>query len=363
MSLALEQAARGCGCVEPNPMVGAVIVRDGKVIGQGHHERFGGPHAEVEAIASARSAGADPAGATMYVSLEPCCHQGKTPPCTQAIVQAGLARVVAAMADPDPNVSGKGLAALRADGVEVSVGVGSTEARKLLAAYVKLRTTGRPWIICKWAQTLDGRIATYKRHSKWITGQDARRRAHEIRGICDGVCVGVGTVWDDDPMLTNRSGSGRRPARVVLDEALEIPTSCRLLGSVEAAPVIVVAREDASPVIANSLTQAGAEVLSLPSGDGGVDLGALLDELGRRQWTRLLVEGGRGVHGSFLRQGLVDELIVFVAPRLLGGFHSLGPVDWDDVGSIEEAMKLPAPEVEQVGPDVLLRYVLNASNG
>lgn len=360
MALALELAERGRGSVEPNPMVGAVIVRDGKVIGKGYHRRFGGPHAEIEAIEAARSAGEPTGGATLYVTLEPCCHQGKTPPCTEAIAAAGIARVVAAMEDPDAHVAGKGLAALRAAGVEVAVGVQAAQARQLLAAYTKLRTAGRPWVICKWAQTLDGRIATHKRHSKWITGEPARQRAQQLRGLCDGVCVGVGTVWDDDPLLTNRSGTGRQPVRVVLDERLEIPASCRLLSTVDAAPVIVATLADSSQIIAESLARAGAEILPLPAGPGGVDLGALLDELGRRQWTRLLVEGGRSVLGSFLRQGLTDELMVFVAPRILGGFASLGPVDWEDVDTVDHAMDLPRPRVEHIDGDILLHYLLNA---
>ena len=362
MRRALELARRGRGAVEPNPTVGAVVVRDGRVIGEGWHKAFGGPHAEVEAIAAVRSAGHDPAGATMYVTLEPCCHQGKTPPCTDAIIAGGIARVVAAMEDPDPQVAGGGLAALRAAGVEVACGVLEAQARELLAAYVKLRTTGRPWVICKWAQSLDGRIATFTGDSKWISSEQSRGRVHELRGRCDGVCVGVGTVRADDPLLTNRSGSGRQPARVVLDESLEMPLDCKLLAGTDVSPVIVVARQGADAAASEALTGAGAEVLALPAAPGGVDLAALLDELGRRRWTCLLVEGGGGVLGSFIGQGLADELLVFVAPRLVGGTRSPGPVDWGDVEAIEQAMALPAPRVEQIGPDVLLRYVLNESN-
>jgi len=358
MARALELAALGRGSVEPNPMVGAVIVRDGQVLGEGYHRRFGGPHAEVEAITAARSAGADPAGATLYVTLEPCCHHGKTPPCTEAILEAKISRVVAAMEDPDEHVCGKGLAALRRGGVEVVTGIMQDQARRLLAPYIKLRTTARPWVICKWAQSLDGRIATYTRHSKWISGEAARRRVHRLRGVCDGVCVGIGTVWDDDPELTNRSGSGRQPARVVLDADLEIPPTCRLLQTLEVAPVIVATREDASAHVARSLAAAGAEVLPLPGGRRGIDLGALLEELGRREWTHLLVEGGRGVISSFLREGLADELMVFVAPLLLGDEGGLGPVQLPNVRTVDEGMRLPAPEVERIGGDVLLRFVL-----
>ena len=357
MARALALAQRGRGAVEPNPMVGAVIVRQGKLIGEGWHQRFGGPHAEVEAISAA--AGADLAGATMYVTLEPCCHHGKTPPCTQAILDANIARVVAAMEDPDSQVAGKGIQALRAGGVEVVVGVCQDQARRLLAAYVKLRTTATPWVICKWAQSLDGKIATHTGHSRWISGEHARHRVHLLRSQCDGVCVGLGTVVADDPLLTNRSGSGRQPARLVLDGQLNIPLNCRLLGTIDVAPVIVATRSDAPQAAAEAIAAAGAEVLPLPAGPGGVDLAALLAELGRRQWTHLLVEGGRAVLGQFIAADLADELMVFVAPRLIGGQKSLGPVDWPDVDTVDQVPQLPPPQVEQIGPDVLLRYFLH----
>jgi len=363
MARALELARRGRGRVEPNPMVGAVLVRDGAVIGEGYHEHFGGAHAEVAALASARSAGIDPAGATMYVTLEPCCHHAKTPPCTEAIIRAGIARVVVATTDPDERVAGKGIAALRSAGVEVVVGVMAREARRLLAAYFTLRTQGRPWVICKWAQSLDGRIATFTGQSRWISSEQSRRRAHLLRGQCDGVCVGAGTVMADDPLLTNRSGAGRQPARVVLDARLEISPTCRLLGSTDVSPVIVVTPAPAPADRAGALRAAGAELLELPRADGGVELSALLAELGKREWTYLLVEGGRGVLGSFIRSGLADELMVFVAPLLVGGRRSLGPVDWEDVATIDQAMRLTTPQVERIGPDLLLRYVLGEPEG
>ncbi len=360
MSRALDLARRGRGSVEPNPMVGAVIVRNGRIIGEGWHKQFGGPHAEVEAIAAARAAGADPAGATMYVTLEPCCRHGKTPPCTEAVIAAGITRVVAAMEDPDPNVAGGGLSALREAGIEVVTGVMEAEARKLLSAYTKLRTKGMPWVICKWAQSLDGKIATHTGGSKWITGESSRRRVHEIRSLCDGICVGVGTVRADDPLLTNRNGSGGQPIRLILDGNLEISPDCRLMRSIDVAPVIIATRQDAPPDALKTLTRAGAEVLTLPAGRGGVDLSALLKELGRQQWTYLLVEGGRNVHSEFLAQGMADELLVFIAPKIIGGPGSLGPVDWADIDGIDEAFSLPRPQVEQIDDDVLLRYVLSA---
>ena len=354
MARALELARRGRGSVEPNPTVGAVIVRDGEIIGEGWHGAFGGPHAEVEAIAAARQGGADPAGATMYVTLEPCCHHGKTPPCTEAIIAAGIARVVVAMKDPDPNVGGGGMADLRAAGVEVECGVGAEAAGELLAAYVKLRTTGRPWVICKWAQSRDGRIATPPGESQWISGEQSRARAGELRSQCDGVCVGVGTVIADDPLLTNRSGSGRQPARVVLDSQLRIPLDCQLLATAGEAPVIVAALADAPADRAEGVAAKGAEVLRLPPGPGGVDLSALLDNLGARQWTNLLIEGGGEVLHAIISQGLADELMVFIAPREIGGAEPA----WRGLASVAEGIDLPVPEVQQVGQDMLNRYVL-----
>jgi diaminohydroxyphosphoribosylaminopyrimidine deaminase/5-amino-6-(5-phosphoribosylamino)uracil reductase len=355
MLRALELAARGRGAVEPNPMVGAVLVRDGRVLTEGRHRRFGGPHAEAEALAAAAAAGVDVAGATAYVTLEPCCHTNKkTPPCTEALIAAGVARVVAAVEDPDPNVSGRGLARLREAGIAAEAGLCEAEARRLIAGYLKLRTVGRPWVICKWAQSLDGRIATASGDSKWISGEPARRRVHEVRSWCDGVCVGVRTLAADDPLLTNRGGTGRQPTRVVLDAALNTPPDCRLIQTAREVPVLIAAAEGAPADRAALLTGAGAEVLRLPAPAGRIDLPALLDELGRRQWTYLLVEGGSAVHGSFLGAGLADELMVFLAPRLIG--PGLPPAELPEIERIERALPLGRPEVESIGDDLLLRY-------
>jgi len=355
MARALELARRGRGAVEPNPMVGAVIVREGQVIGEGWHRKFGGPHAEVEAIEAARRAGEDTAGGTMYVTLEPCCHQGKTPPCAEAIKAAGIARVVAAMADPDRNVAGGGLEALRAGGIEVTCGVCGETAGELLAAYVKLRTTGRPWVICKWAQWRDGPITAPPGESRWISGDQSRARVHRLRSLCDGICVGVGTAVADDPLLTNRSGSGDQPVRVVLDSRGRIPLDSQLLTTAGQSPVIVATGPDAPDAAVEAIAATAAEVIKLPAGAGGVALPALLDELGRRRWTNLLIEGGAKVHHSFISQGLADELLVFVAPREIGG----GEHAWRGLASVAEIVSLPEPQIEQVGADVLKRYVLN----
>ena len=352
MRTALEYAVQGRGAVEPNPMVGAIIVRDGEEIARGWHRAFGGPHAEREALAAAAASGADVTGATMVVTLEPCCHTGKTPPCTDAILEAGIARVVVAMADPDENVSGRGIAVLRDAGVEVTVGVCEAEARELLAAYVKLRTQGRPWVICKWAQTADGYLALPPRKGRWISGQASRTRVHEIRSWCDGILVGAGTVLADDPLLTNRSGAGKQPVRVVLDSHLRTPPDSNLVRTAGESPVLVVTSAAAPSDRADELRTAGVEVIELPSRDEGVDLDALLDELGRRRWTYLLVEGGTTVLESFTSTGLADELLVFVSP-IEGGEDAMGLPRFDiadlDVECTEEIV---------LGDDLLRRCVL-----
>lgn len=315
MRIALGCAELGRGAVEPNPMVGCVIVRDGREVGRGWHRRFGGPHAEREAIAAARAAGHELRGATMYVTLEPCCHHGKTPPCTDAILGCGAARVVTAMVDPDEHVAGKGLSILREAGVAVDVGVCEAEARELLRGYIKLRTTGRPWVICKWAQTADGLLALPPGAGRWVSCEESRRLVHQTRSWCDGVLAGIGTVLADDPLLNNRSGAGKQPARVVLDSNLRLPTDAALVRSVDQASVTAVTvAGSADGERAEALRGLGVEVLAMPADESGIRLPALLDELGRRKWTYLLVEGGRAVHESFLRERLADEVQAFVSP-------------------------------------------------
>ena len=360
MTAALAEARRGRGAVEPNPMVGAVLVRDGTEIARGFHERFGGPHAEVQALAAARASGADTAGATMYVTLEPCCHQGKTPPCTRALIDAGVTRVVAAMEDPDGKVAGRGLAELRAAGVAVTTGPCLRQARALLAPYVKLRTTGRPWVICKWAQTPDGLLALPASVGRWLSCEESRARVHDLRGLCDGICVGAGTVAADDPVLTNRSGRGRRPVRVVLDSSLRTPPASRLVRTVGEVPLMIATTAAAlagQAPAARSLRAAGAELLELPPAEGGVDLEALLNELGRRRWTHLLVEGGAAVLGSFIKAALADELLVFICPaRAAAGAAAVLPRF--DIADVREMLDLGEPREQTVGIDTLLRYVL-----
>ncbi len=352
MTIALEIASIGRGAVEPNPMVGAVIARGDVELARGYHEQFGGPHAEPNAIAAARRDGVDIVGATMYVTLEPCDHQGKTPPCSRAIIDAGIGRVVVAMVDPDEQVSGAGISTLRDAGVQVDVGVCGQQAEHMLRAYCKLRKTKRPWVICKWAQTSDGYLALPPGCGRWISCPESRKRVHEIRSWCDGVLVGISTVLTDDPLLTDRSGSrpGRRPlTRIVLDSQARLPADCKLVATADEAPVLVAAVEGAG-----ELADLGVEMLKLPGRDGRVDLEALLDELGRREYTYLLVEGGPGVLASFIESGLADELMVFVSPQTAGDLT----LPNFDIAKLGERIALPAPIETRIGCDTLLNYCL-----
>src|SRR4051812_26685587 len=295
MARALELAARGRGAVEPNPLVGAVVVRDGQIVGEGWHEQFGHAHAEVNAL---NQAGDRARGSDLYVTLEPCCHFGKTPPCTEAVIRAGVRRVVSAMLDPFPEVAGRGAARLRAAGIVVEVGVGEAAARRLNAPYLKRLRTGRPWVHAKWAMTLDGKIATRTGASKWITGEAARARVHELRGRMDAVIVGKGTLLADDPLLTARPPGPRTATRVVLTATGDgMPASCRLLETVDAAPVLVVTAPRATTRLAGWRAR-GAEVLELPPDpDGTLGVQSVLTELGQRGMTNVLVEGGANTLG------------------------------------------------------------------
>jgi len=352
MCRALELAERGRGWVEPNPLVGAVVVRDGQIVGEGWHARFGQAHAEVNAL---EAAGGASRGATLYVTLEPCCHQGKTPPCTGAIIRAGVRRVVAAMADPYSQVAGRGVETLRLAGLDVAIGVCETAAREINVPYLKLLATGRPFVIAKWAMTLDGKIATRTGDSRWVSGEAARPRVHELRGRMDGIVAGIGTVLTDDPLLTARPPGPRTATRVLLDAGLRVPPTSQIVRTAKLAPVLVVHAADANPPNREALESAGCECLAIPLLDGRLSLAALLDELGRRRWTNLLVEGGAAVFGSFLDAGLIDEAWVFVAPKIAGGEAAKTPVAGLGAQRMADAIPVPNWSVEQIGDDVLLR--------
>lgn len=345
MTRALDLAARGRGFVEPNPLVGALVVRDGHIVGEGWHERFGQAHAEVHAL---NRAGDRARGATLYVTLEPCCHFGKTPPCTEAVLRAGVRRVVFAMLDPFPQVAGQGAARLRAAGIVVEVGVGEAQARRLNAPYLKRLRTGRPWVHAKWAMTLDGKIATRTGQSKWITGEAARARVHELRGRMDAIVVGKGTLLADDPLLTARPPGPRTPVRVVLTTTGEaMPTSCRLLETVDTAPVVVVTTAAGAERLAGWRDR-GAEVIALPA----PDVQSALTEFGRRGMTNVLVEGGAETLGRFRDADEIDEVHAFVAPKVFGGRQAMTPIGGTGVSEPGQGWALSEWDVERIGDDV-----------
>ena len=347
MARALELAARGRGAVEPNPLVGAVVVRDGQIVGEGWHEKFGQAHAEVNAL---KQAGDSARGSTVYVTLEPCGHFGKTPPCTEAVIGAGVRRVVAAMLDPFPQVAGQGASRLREAGIVVEVGVGEAAARRVNAPYLKRLRTGRPWVHGKWAMTLDGKIATRTGESKWITGAAARVRVHELRGRMDAILVGRWTLLTDDPLLTARPPGPRTATRVVLTATGEgMPASCRLLETVQAAPVLIVTREPAANQL-SAWRDRGAEVVGLSD----LEVKSVLTELGRRGMTNVLVEGGAETLGRFRDAGELDEIHAFVAPTLFGGTRAPSPVGGLGIARLNEAWNLTDWDVERVGDDLLI---------
>jgi len=350
MARALQLAARARGRTSPNPMVGAVLVSGGRVIGEGYHHRAGEPHAEVLAL---RAAGKAARGATLYVTLEPCCHHGRTPPCTEAVIGAGVARVVAAMRDPDPRVAGKGLAAFRRAGVAVEVGPLEVEARRLNEAYLKRVTTGLPFVSLKTAMSLDGKIATAGGESQWITGERARAYGHRLRGEHDAILTGVETVLADDPQLTVRAARGRNPQRVVADSRGRTPTAARVLTADERPAIIAVT--DRTPERRRAaLETAGADVWVLPAREGRVDLEALLRKLAANGVSSVLVEAGGTLAAGALAAGLVDRVYFFIAPCLLGGASARTPVEGAGVARLAERHCLHDLRVRRVGEDVLV---------
>lgn len=353
MQQALDSARRGAGRVEPNPMVGAVVATpDGTIVGTGCHERFGGPHAEVNALAAAGPAAR---GGTLFVTLEPCCHHGKTPPCTDAIQAAGIARVVVATADPYLQVAGRGIALLRSVGIGVETGLLEGAAARLIAPFTKLMTTGQPWVIAKWAMSLDGHVAApASAGDRWISSEESRRLVHDLRGRCDAILIGIGTALADDPLLTARPAGPRTPLRIVLDGAARLPPESQLVRSAREAPLLVAVGPAAPADRLRTLEAAGAEIWRSDLTDRDARLRALLQELGRRRLTNLLVEGGPHVLASFAAIAAIDEVWVFVAPKLLGG-----PITPAITGHGQAALSLAQSiEIESVshpGGDLFIR--------
>ncbi len=353
---ALVLAKLGLEGVSPNPLVGAVLVKGREIIGSGFHKRFGGAHAEVEALLDARRRGEPLKGATLYVTLEPCGHHGKTPPCAQAIIEAGVACVVYAVRDPNPLTRGVGPRMLRRAGISVREGVLGEECTHLNAPFFHWIKTRTPWVILKWAMTLDGRTAAPGGESKWITGKAARARAHALRRRVDAVLVGTGTVLKDDPLLSPRPARGRKPLRVFLDRRGLLPLHLQLLKESpgDVGPRLCVTSSRLPPRRAAFLRSRGVESIVVPEREGALDLEELLLELGARGVSQMLVEGGASLHGSFLRRGLAHEVAAFIAPRLLGTKGALPAIDGAGISRIADTPWLENMGIEQLGADVLI---------
>jgi len=356
---ALELAQRGVGAVQPNPVVGAVVARDSAVLGEGWHREFGGPHAEVDAIAACGEE--DLSDATLYVSLEPCCHDGKTPPCTAAILQAGLRRVVVASDDPSEKASGRGLGILRDEGVEVVLADGelATRARLLNQAFRKHARVGRPWVLFKSAMTLDGKVATRTGDSKWISGDDSRALAHHWRACMDAVVVGIGTALADDPQLTARppgleAETTRQPRRVVFDTLGRLPVASQLVAAAHEVPLTVVVSRAAAHGDTDALEAAGVQVLVATGENEPARVRSGLDQLGAMGVASVLLEGGPHLAGAFLDAGEIDEIRLFLAPLLLGGSSARDPLEGTGVERISEAPRALTFEHERVGEDLLI---------
>lgn len=376
MLQALKLAALGRGRTHPNPMVGCVVVRDGNVVGTGYHRKAGEPHAETFAL---QAAGEAARGATVYVTLEPCAHEGRTPPCADALVRAGVSRVVAAMVDPDPRTAGQGLQRLQAAGITAESGLLEAEARLLNRAYITHKTTGRPLVILKWAMTLDGKIACASGDSRWVTGDMARAHLHQIRDQVDAILVGEITARKDDPELTARPAAPgplpgwaggidpgpdatwvpKDPLRIVLDSMAKTSLEAKLFSpELLQRPLpnktLMATTKLSSPPKLAEIRRLGGETLELPERDRVVALEPLLDELGRRGITSLLVEGGGQVHWSFLSQGLADYVMVYVAPKAVGGMQAAGPVAGNGLKLMSQAWTTSPLKMTQIGEDVLL---------
>ena len=354
MRRALELAARGIGRTSPNPLVGAVIVKDGKIIGEGYHLKAGTPHAEIHAL---NAAGEAARGGTLYVTLEPCSHYGRTPPCCQAVIKAGIARVVVAMVDPNPEVSGRGLKQLAEVGIQVINGVLEDEARQLNEVFTKYITTRLPFVVMKSAVTWDGKTATRTGHSFWVTGPQAREEVHRMRDRYDAIMVGIGTVLADNPQLTTRLPPGEKgndPVRIVVDSTLRLPLEARVINPSSKAPLLVVTTPRASEERRRALRERGVEIMVIDTHLDYVDLPVMLQELAKREITGILLEGGATLNASALEAGLVDKVVTFIAPKIVGGKEAPGMIGGLGQERMDQAWRLKRISINQLGEDLML---------
>ena len=350
MKRALRLAEKGRGRTSPNPMVGAVLIREGKAVGEGYHAKAGKAHAEIVALQAARG---EARGATLYLNLEPCAHHGKTPPCAPEVIEAGVKRVVIGMEDPNPLVKGKGIEILRRAGLELEVGILERECRRLNEAFCKYILKKEPFVILKVAATLDGKIATRTGDSKWISGEASRRFVHKLRDQVDGVLVGIGTVLKDDPLLTARARGGRDPYRIVLDSRLNIPEEARVIGT-SPSKAIIAATALAPKDRIEKFEKRGVQIFIFDSKEGKVDLRSCLSKLGEIGMMSLLVEGGSQVNGSFLDEGVIDKFFLFLSPKLIGDHQAPGIFGGRGVSNLHEAIALKEMKAKRIGEDILI---------
>ncbi len=360
MQQALTIAQYAQGRTSPNPMVGAVIVKDGRIVGQGWHRQAGTPHAEIHALAQA---GDLAKGATVYVTLEPCSHHGRTGPCADALIKAGVSKVVAAMTDPNPLVAGNGLNRLRAAGIEVVDGVLAAEAARLNEVFIKWIITGMPWGVLKTAMSLDGKIAAYTGHSQWITGAAARAYGHKLRDMYDGILVGIGTVLADNPELTARlPAAGRNPVRIIVDSMARTPLQAKVVTDRQAQTIIAVGREAPADRVA-ALSSKGIEVLTLDQTPTGINLRQLFKILGERRITSILVEGGATINAAALTANLIDKVHCFIAPKIIGGRTAPSPVGGTGLPAVDQAIMLEDLKTESLGADILITGYITGREG
>jgi len=350
MRRALGLAQKGEGWTAPNPMVGAVIVNNGHIVGEGFHQKAGTPHAEVHALTCAKERAK---GAAIYVTLEPCCHHGRTPPCTDALIRAGVSKVVIAMADPNPKVAGGGIKQLREAGIEVVTGVLEREAKVLNEVFIKHIIFKRPFVALKSALTLDGKTATRTGSSKWITGEDSRLYAHKLRHKYDAILVGIGTVLTDDPLLTTRIPGLKNPIRIIIDSSLRIPINARVLDSEIGSAIIFTSMSPGECSKVRWIEEKGVEIIHCPGEGGKVDIVSVLDVLYRKGVTSILVEGGSEINGTFFDRRLIDKIYLFAAPKLVGSHLSSGLIGGLGIGEMKEAVHVEDLTVEKIGEDFL----------
>jgi diaminohydroxyphosphoribosylaminopyrimidine deaminase/5-amino-6-(5-phosphoribosylamino)uracil reductase len=354
MRRALRLAEKGRGRTSPNPMVGAILVRDGRLVGEGYHAKAGEAHAEIVALQQAKE---EARGSTLYLNLEPCTHYGKTPPCTPQVIESGVIRVVIGMEDPNPLVKGKGIEMLRKAGLHLEVGILEKECQRLNEAFCKYILKKEPFVILKVAATLDGKLATRNGDSKWISGEASRRFVQKLRDQVDGVLVGIGTVLKDNPQLTARIRGGRDPYRIVLDSRLKIPEEAKVIG-ISPSKAIIATTELAPKDKIEKLEKRGVRILILDSQEGKINLKSCLSKLGEIGMMSLLVEGGSQVNGSFLDEGLIDKLLLFLSPKLIGDHQALGIFAGRGACSLDEAVSLKGMKTKRIGEDILLEGYL-----